>query len=293
MSKLFKIKQWVTAQQALEFLNTQLESSFSKLDVLQLIAEQELKYSVKFEHRVPAKIGKVVQFKDVPLYALPNKDGERKIFLPLGKCLVPGLKGGKDGTFEWDDETPFACFEKNIGYIDGIWDFAMVGNEVVDVANMIRAEIKLGPLNLVNHDGVFLCRPDGTYANLHTMFIPDEEKNHYSEESSLFQHASIGFRTAELKRFIAEINDADTEDFNHDSKWPWGSHNTVALDDLVAAAKRFWVSYDPDEVSTAPTNEEVIEWLRKERGTSLDKAKGIASILKADGIRNGPRRSSR
>lgn len=72
-------------------------------------------------------------------------------------------------------------------------------------------------------------------------------------------------------------------------KWPWGAHHTEALGHLEAAANRFWVLYDPAEPSTAPTNEMVAGWLRQERGVTKERAAAIASILRADGLRTGPR----
>ena len=74
------------------------------------------------------------------------------------------------------------------------------------------------------------------------------------------------------------------------SAWPWGSHHTESLGHLAAAAEKFWKNYDPSDVSTAPTNEMVSEWLRQERGVSREKATSIASILRADGLKTGPRR---
>lgn len=75
-----------------------------------------------------------------------------------------------------------------------------------------------------------------------------------------------------------------------ENHWPWGTHHTAALGDLEAAAHRFWALYDSNDPSTAPTNEMVAGWLRAERGTSKEKAAAIASILRADGLRPGPRR---
>lgn len=74
------------------------------------------------------------------------------------------------------------------------------------------------------------------------------------------------------------------------NKWPWGEHHTDALGHLEAAANRFWVLYDPADPTTAPTNEMVAEWLRDERKVSKEKAYAIASILRADGLKTGPRR---
>lgn len=74
------------------------------------------------------------------------------------------------------------------------------------------------------------------------------------------------------------------------TRWPWGAHHTELLGHLEAAARQFWVLYDPTDPSTAPTNEMVSEWLREQRGVSKDKAQAIASILRADGLKTGPRR---
>ena len=71
--------------------------------------------------------------------------------------------------------------------------------------------------------------------------------------------------------------------------WPWGSHHTLLLGHLDAAARKWWQFYDPASPDTAPTNDMVSEWLIIERGVSKDKARAIASILRADGLRTGPR----
>ena len=72
--------------------------------------------------------------------------------------------------------------------------------------------------------------------------------------------------------------------------WPWGTHHTKSLGDLDAAARTLWTLYDPGDPSTAPTNDMVADWLVTERGVSKDKARAMASILRADGLPTGPRR---
>lgn len=71
--------------------------------------------------------------------------------------------------------------------------------------------------------------------------------------------------------------------------WPWGAHHTELLGHLDAAARKWWTLYDPASPDTAPTNDMVSDWLHSERGVSRDKAKSIASILRADGLRTGRR----
>lgn len=72
--------------------------------------------------------------------------------------------------------------------------------------------------------------------------------------------------------------------------WPWGDHHTELLGHLEAAAKRYWVNYEPTDATTAPTNKEVAEWLMNERKLSQKMAESIASMLRPDGLATGPRK---
>ena len=72
-------------------------------------------------------------------------------------------------------------------------------------------------------------------------------------------------------------------------KWPWGDHETELLRKLAAAAHEFWSTYDPEQSSTAPKNEDVTVWL-KSKGVSKRVAEVMAQILRADGLPTGPRR---
>jgi hypothetical protein len=71
-------------------------------------------------------------------------------------------------------------------------------------------------------------------------------------------------------------------------KWPWGAHDTKLLSHLAAAAEKWWSNYDPNDNTTAHTNEEVSGWLQ-ERGVGKSMADKMATILRADGLPTGPR----
>lgn len=72
--------------------------------------------------------------------------------------------------------------------------------------------------------------------------------------------------------------------------WPWGNHETELLRKLAAAASQFWSLYDPADKTTAPTNQQVSEWLQKQ-GVSKPTADVMATILRADGLPTGRRKS--
>lgn len=95
--------------------------------------------------------------------------------------------------------------------------------------------------------------------------------------------------------FRLEQAEPDMEQAKPDPKavaglcWPWGTHHTAALGHLAAAAKEFWTTYDSDKIGTAPLNKDVSDWLQKEHGVTKSMADSIASMLRGDGIRTGPR----
>lgn len=75
------------------------------------------------------------------------------------------------------------------------------------------------------------------------------------------------------------------------SRWPWGNHHTELLGHLDAAAREFWIDYDPERAkTTAPKSESVIDWLKKNRKVSNTMAKAIATMLRPDDLPTGPRK---
>lgn len=117
--------------------------------------------------------------------------------------------------------------------------------------------------------------------------------------NELFSFDKLRFHAADIAAFrSSHLNVVDTASNQLSSKassevgarWPWGSHETEALGHLEAAAKQWWSRYDPTDATTAHTNDEVADWLMKERGVSSRMAHSIASLLRADGLPSGRRR---
>lgn len=71
-------------------------------------------------------------------------------------------------------------------------------------------------------------------------------------------------------------------------QWPWGSHSTKGLNLLAQAADRFWKNHDPRDISTAPKNQDVIDWLVSQ-GMSKRTSEVVASLLRPDELPTGPR----
>lgn len=73
----------------------------------------------------------------------------------------------------------------------------------------------------------------------------------------------------------------------HGARWP--RHDTQQLTALRLAAVKFWSNFDPRDPETAPTNAAVVEWLQSEQNISRSSAEAMATILRADGLKSGPR----
>lgn len=71
-------------------------------------------------------------------------------------------------------------------------------------------------------------------------------------------------------------------------EWPWGTYETELLRHLAGAANRFWKNYDPNDHSTAPINQDVMNWLIQQ-GVASRTAEIMATILRADKLPHGRR----
>ncbi|WAW09751.1 hypothetical protein NB640_11060 [Oxalobacter vibrioformis] len=124
--------------------------------------------------------------------------------------------------------------------------------------------------------------------NLNFILYPNYNKLYYPKEIIKWaadkDFPDFPFTMADVNK--KEINSDSIDTGNH--KWPWGDYETDLLRRLEQAARNFWTTYDPEDPSTAPTNKQVEDWL-KEQGVADRTAEIMATILRADGLRTGPR----
>ena len=191
MKKLFKFKEWLTLEAAAKHLSGFLEEPVEVFDVLQLALDGHLMISVNLVNHAYAKLGKVTPYRQVQKHEVP-------LFDDKGKAIVPGYEDlrGEDGKrptvgviaqglcidteSELSDETPYVVFSNEITSIDGVWDLAMLHNERLDIEYLMLQKIDGPSLDLVNLNGTYLKRPDGTWAELQAEF---DEKTLESKRS--------------------------------------------------------------------------------------------------------------
>lgn len=203
MSKLFKLKEWVTIPDAARHLSQIVNESVSEADILQMALDGHLKISVYFPNRAKARLGRVIPYKDVPRRVLPPVDEKGPITYVDGYPLYD-LPEGKLP----ESETPFIHFEKEVVSIDGVWDLAMQGNERLDIEYDLQQLIGGPDVTMFNIEGTFLNRKDGMWAALQQTFpdrvIVDVEGKEKSIKASYYPAEGLGADCTRVVR-VSEI----------------------------------------------------------------------------------------
>jgi hypothetical protein len=203
VSKLFKLKEWVTVSDAARHLSQIVNEPVSEADIYQMALDGHLKISVYFPNRAKARLGRVIPYKDVPRRVLPPVDEKGPITYVDGYPLYD-LPEGKLP----ESETPFIHFEKEVVSIDGVWDLAMQGNERLDIEYDLQQLIGGPDVTMFNIEGTFLNRKDGMWAALQQTFpdrvIVDAEGKEKSIKASYYPAEGLGADCTRVVR-VSEI----------------------------------------------------------------------------------------
>lgn len=90
---------------------------------------------------------------------------------------------------------------------------------------------------------------------------------------------------------VYKFNPAENERSSSMTRWPWGDHHTKLLGHLDVGARKFWCKYDPENPKgTAPKSAEVIQWFMEECNISESLATAMATLLRPDNLKTGPRK---
>ena len=122
MSKLFKLKEWVTVADAARHLSIAFGEEVNESDVLRLGLDGHLKLSVNFVNSARAKCGKVIPIEDARYREFP---AERVATIPgipeehtVNPVIVlPGLT---------IDDKRVLYFDANVANVEGFGDLPMV-----------------------------------------------------------------------------------------------------------------------------------------------------------------------
>ncbi|MGT2476523.1 hypothetical protein [Paraburkholderia terrae] len=156
MSKLFKLREWLTVDEAARHLSVVVSEQVTSSDILRLALDGHLVLSANFVNHARAKRGKVVGLEDAEL---------REIHPDMARLFpFPGFPESESGkpiqyisSLNLDDER-FLTLESEVQTIEGVWDLPLIGNERLDVEHKFQFLTGGPAVTLTCLDGAFVQR---------------------------------------------------------------------------------------------------------------------------------------
>ena len=197
MSKLFKLKEWLTVPDAARHLSIAFGEDVSEADVLRLALDGHLKLSVNFVNHARARRGKVVSWMETEWGIFPciNKKAIKEIEAKI-EASAPHKKVwesppklleimGEISDDEKDDFSTYMCslnidderflnLDKEVTVISGVWDLPMIGGDRLDIEHRYQ-QLTGGPaVTLQVMDGAFIEGADGVMCQIQESFDDNE-----------------------------------------------------------------------------------------------------------------------
>lgn len=234
MSKLFKLKQWLTLEGAADHLSTVFGEPVSVADLLQLALDGHLKLSVNFVNHANAKYGNIVPIEHakISVWSDNHKETDKKFpfAIPITtkpctfgqlpeeikkKLKEPGYFITTDGINIDIENGKVLELESKIETLEGVWDLLMLGSERLDVEHRFHQETGGPEVTLVYLDGVFVGRPDGQICQL-VERLPRQQCNEpYNNPQNFYPAGGLPddsvlvVRTKALIEFLDGLNDSE------------------------------------------------------------------------------------
>ncbi len=202
MGKLYKLKEWVTVEEAASIITKICEEDVTYADVLRLALDGHLRLSVYFVNYAMGKRGKVSRHSPEELSAAISSGNlptdlkwhtwPRGAMAALRPDLSPeeaekhtvmlmSLRLDKDRYLTLDDR---------VTTLKGVWDLPMIGNEHLDIEHEYQQLTSGLEVTLEGLDGAFVEGVDGTICQLQESY----DDNPYQKGSN-----------AQLKRLEEKI----------------------------------------------------------------------------------------
>ena len=155
MSKLFKLKEWLTIDETAKHLSTALGEEVTVADIYRLALDGHLLLSMSFPNKAYGNLGVAVgieQARRIPF----NSDFSKSMRQEPPEEGTPSYmivadRIGEDTYINWEEE---------VISVDGVWDLTMLASESIDVEYLYQ-QLTGGPtVELTCIDGTFLRRGD-------------------------------------------------------------------------------------------------------------------------------------
>lgn len=158
LSKLFKLKNWLTIEDAARHLGNICEGPVTSADVLQLVLDGHLKPSVNLVNGAYARPCIPVNIGEVEFIDMPGIDG-RPMRIPVNGRVWQHT----DGTF-------YQVGQKVTQLASGVWDLPMLGGERIDVEYQYQSLTNGPEVTAITLDSVFISSTKGVLYELQSRF---------------------------------------------------------------------------------------------------------------------------
>lgn len=176
MSKLFKLKEWLTLDEAAQHLAVVLGESVLEKDIYRLALDGHLQLSINIINGTQVHKGKYIDPENVKWreFSFPSAR-EKPVQIPDSLHM-----GGK----------LFLKLEEKVKSVDGVWDLVMWGGALLDVEHQYQQLIGGPEVTLISIDGTFI-ESDGVVCQVLESFDENE-----------YQKGSLA-RERDMETFIA------------------------------------------------------------------------------------------
>lgn len=149
MKKIYKLKKWLSIEEAAKRLSIELGEEVTESDVLQLAVDEQLRISVNFPHDWVGKVCYLTTDDNVV------KESQKELI---------GLDGKPFVHFEYRkcSETEYIKIDYHIRHFQaGIWELKLIGNEKIDLEWELKANSGLPCVDVINLSGFYVKNRDG------------------------------------------------------------------------------------------------------------------------------------
>lgn len=165
MSKLFKLKEWLTLDEAANHLSNVLGEPVTVADLYRLALDEHIKLSIDFVNHTYGKTGKWVKTEQIEFVLQEHN------FFTGEKLETPYSYPSNHELHVSDDD--WIYLDESIVCIKGVWDLTMVGSEKLDIEHWYQQLTSGLEVTLISIEGVFV-QQKGIVCQLQTSFDDNE-----------------------------------------------------------------------------------------------------------------------
>jgi hypothetical protein len=150
MSKLFKLKEWLTLEDAANHISNVVGEPATIADLCRFALDGYLTLSIDFVNHAEVRVGKWVKTEDVEFKIVEtNIFTNEKLPIPYRLPINCELRVKED---DW------IALDKNVVSIDGVWDLPLIGAEAIDIEHYYQQMTSGLEVTLSYIDGAFVER---------------------------------------------------------------------------------------------------------------------------------------